>query len=109
MFVWVFFIVVGFIAYAIEIIALRSLLKVKFSSSYAPPVTIIKPIKGIDDNLFDNLESFCNLDYPQYELIISLSSCADPAYKVAKKIKLKYPNRDISIIIDDSLYGLNLK
>jgi len=109
MFVWVFFIVVGFIAYAIEIIALRSLLKVKFSSSYTPPVSIIKPIKGIDDNLFDNLESFCNLDYPQYELIISLSSCADPAYKVAKKIKLKYPNRDISIIIDDSLYGLNPK
>jgi ceramide glucosyltransferase len=108
-FVWVFFIVVGFISYAILIFALRSLIKVNFSSSYTPLVSIIKPIKGIDDNLFDNLESFCNLDYPQYELIFSLPSCADPAYKIANKIKLKYLNRDIKIVIDDSLYGLNPK
>jgi ceramide glucosyltransferase len=107
--VLVFFVAVGFIAYAIEIVALRSLLKVDFSSSYTPPVSIIKPIKGIDDNLFDNLESFCNLDYPQYELIFSLPSCTDPAYKIANKIKLKYPKRDIAIVIDNSLHGLNPK
>lgn len=103
------FIFVGFIAYIVQIMALRSLIKVNFSSQHLPFVSIIKPIKGIDDNLFDNLESFCNLDYPQYELIFSLSSCFDPAYKIVNKIKLKYPDRDISIVVDDSLHGLNPK
>lgn len=70
---------------------------------------MLKPLKGLDDNLFDNLESICIQDYPQYEIIFSLQDHNDPAYKVAKKIKDKYPHKDISILIERCNAGLNPK
>ncbi|MDA8241745.1 MAG: ceramide glucosyltransferase [Nitrospiraceae bacterium] len=80
----------------------------RFPRSF-PPVSILKPLKGLDDGLFDNLESFCNLDYPEYELIFALQNQNDPAYKVVKKIKDKYPARDICIVVEHCDEGLNPK
>jgi ceramide glucosyltransferase len=74
-----------------------------------PPVSILKPLKGLDDNLYDNLESFCRLDYPAYEIIFALQSWNDPACKVARKIKDKHPDIDISLQIEDMEAGLNPK
>ena len=74
-----------------------------------PSVSILKPLRGIDDNLFDNLSSFCTQDYPEYELLFSLQDYNDPAYKVAKKVKEKYPTRDITIIVERCNAGLNPK
>ncbi len=105
----VFLVIVGFVAYLVEIDALKCVLKENIEQTITEGVSIIKPLKGIDDNLFSNLESFCNLDYPKYELIFCLSSCFDPAYKIAKKIKDKYKDKDISVVIDDSIVGLNPK
>jgi ceramide glucosyltransferase len=73
------------------------------------PVSILKPLKGLDDGLFDNLESFCNLDYPVYEIIFALQNRNDPAFKVVKKIKEKYPLKDISIVVEFCDEGLNPK
>jgi ceramide glucosyltransferase len=73
------------------------------------PVSILKPLKGLDDGLFDNLESFCNLDYPVYEIIFALQNRNDPAFKVVKKIKEKYPLNDISIVVEFCDEGLNPK
>lgn len=73
------------------------------------PVSILKPLKGLDDGLFDNLESFCKLEHPQYELIFALQNQNDPAYKVAKKIKDKHPSKDITIVVEYCNEGLNPK
>lgn len=120
----------GLIGYALQIWAVRSTLKkednkirgsedenastsqlLNCSSSQFqfPPVSILKPLKGLDDNLFDNLESFCIQDYPKYKVIFSLQDHSDPAYKVAKKVKDKYPEKDISIIVKRCDDGLNPK
>ena len=105
----------GIIGYLLQIIAVRSYtgsphcgegmcLPRSFS-----PVSILKPLKGLDDGLFDNLESFCNLDYPQYEIIFALQNQNDPAYKVVKKIKDKYPSNDLTIVVEHCNEGLNPK
>jgi ceramide glucosyltransferase len=78
-------------------------------SSFRPGISILKPLKGLDDNLFDNLESLCLQDYPEYEVIFSLQDNNDPAYKVARKIKDKYPEKDISVITERCTLGLNPK
>ncbi len=105
----------GIIGYLLQVIAVRSYTAPPNSGegSSLPliffPVSILKPLKGLDDGLFDNLESFCNLDYPQYEIIFALQNQNDPAYKVATKIKEKYYSADITIVVEHCDEGLNPK
>jgi ceramide glucosyltransferase len=105
----------GIIGYLLQIVAVRSYTAPPNSGDGArlprtfQPVSILKPLKGLDDGLFDNLESFCNLDYPQYELIFALQNQNDPAYKVVRKIKEKYPSKDITIVVEHCNEGLNPK
>lgn len=107
--------VVGLFIYILQVIAIRSVIRSKGKkslsdvNSFLPPISIIKPMKGLDDNLFDNLESFCCQNYPIYEIIFTLQDYNDPAYKVAKKVKDKYPDVDISIVVEKCDDGLNPK
>ena len=74
-----------------------------------PAVSILKPLRGLDDNLFDNLASFCTQNYPEYEILFSLQDHNDPAYKVAKKVQDKFPDKNITIIVERCNAGLNPK
>ncbi|WP_333655849.1 ceramide glucosyltransferase [Dissulfurispira sp.] len=110
--------ILGLIAYGLQIWAVRSTLRTGKGRGIGkdlpfplplPAVSILKPLKGLDDNLFDNLASFCTQDYPEYEIIFSLQDHNDPAYKVARKIKDKYHEKNISIIVEKCDVGLNPK
>ncbi|MCS7214718.1 MAG: ceramide glucosyltransferase [Thermodesulfovibrio sp.] len=94
--------------YFVQILALRRKLSESYGLTNFPPISIIKPLKGLDDNLFDNLESFCKQDYPEYEVIFSLQDRNDPAYRVAEKVRNKYPEL-VKIVIDSSYNALNPK
>lgn len=63
-----------------------------------PPVSILKPLKGVDDGLEDNLRSFCNLNYPQYEIVFCIEHERDPAVPVVRKIIQEYPDQLIKLI-----------
>ncbi len=109
--------IIGLIGYGLQLAAVRYYTsKVPAGSvegtslpRFSPPISILKPMKGLDDNLFDNLESFCKQDYPDYEIIFSLQDYNDPAYKVARKVKEKYPDKNISVIVERCDEGLNPK
>ncbi|MDI6713953.1 MAG: ceramide glucosyltransferase [Thermodesulfovibrio sp.] len=110
MLLWLILILLGlsFIIYFFQVLALRKKLSEEIPNSFTQPISIIKPLKGLDDNLFDNIESFCKQDYPEYEVILSLENRNDPAYRVAEKIRNKYPDR-VTIVIDNSSKALNPK
>jgi len=108
----------GLFAYALQIWSVRSCRTISTPACsgepisappFLPPISILKPLKGLDDNLFDNLESFCRQDYPEYEVIFSLQNENDPACKVARMIKNKYPDRDITVHVERCSAGLNPK
>lgn len=106
--------ILGLTGYVLQIWSVRAAFRKKesdseFEDNNFPPVSILKPMKGLDDNLFDNLESFCRQDYPEYEIVISLQDYNDPAYKVARKLKEKYPEKNISLIVERCDAGLNPK
>jgi ceramide glucosyltransferase len=108
----VFYFLAGFglLIYLVQILAVRSVIEAhNKKSEYLPPISVLKPLKGLDDNLFENLESFCNQDYPVYEIILAMREISDPAYKVAVKIKEKYKDRDITVVTQWCEEGLNPK
>jgi ceramide glucosyltransferase len=115
---WIFVALVffGLIIYTLQILAVRSTLSPSGNRKIAsnpsqtfPPISILKPLKGLEDNLFGNLESFCLQDYPEYEIIFSLQDENDPAYKVVRKVKEKFADKPISIIIERCHHGFNPK
>jgi ceramide glucosyltransferase len=64
-----------------------------------PPVTIFKPVHGIEQRLEQNLESFFQQDYPEFEIIIGSRSADDPAIALAEQLRLRYPNVNSRIVI----------
>jgi ceramide glucosyltransferase len=64
-----------------------------------PPVTILKPVHGMEERLEQNLESFFRQDYPDFEIIIGARSADDPAVALAEKLRVRYPQVKSRIVI----------
>ncbi len=79
------------------------------SISYFPRVSILKPLKGIDDELYENIKSFFELDYPDYEIIFGFHSSADPALKIVQEISENHKHILSKIIVSEREIGLNPK
>ncbi len=69
------------------------------SSDQLPPVTIFKPVHGMEERLEQNLESFFQQDYPGYEIIVGARSVADPAVATAEQLRRRYTEVKCRIVI----------
>ncbi len=56
-----------------------------------PPISVLKPLAGVDEGLEQNLRSFFDQDYPSFEILLAVRSAADPAKKVAEHLQSAYP------------------
>ncbi|KAF7339787.1 Glycosyltransferase family 21 protein [Mycena venus] len=86
----------------------RSPLAVAPASS-VPGVSILRPLKGLDMNLYENLESTFTQEYPNYELLLSVADERDQALSVARELMTKYPSVNCRIIIGEEVVGVNPK
>jgi ceramide glucosyltransferase len=81
--------------------------------AWMPPVTILKPVRGVDAEAYDNFASFCRLDYPadRVQLIFSALDPADPALALARQLQSEFPQCDITVMSGgpDAVRGHNLK
>lgn len=77
--------------------------------SELPPVSVLKPLKGVDPNLEMNLETFFKMDYPEYELLFCVQEFNDPAIDVVKRLMNKYPQIDAQLVLGGSHIGINPK
>lgn len=73
------------------------------------PVTVLKPLCGLEPNLEDNLASFCSQTHPRYQLIFGVRDPLDPAIAVVEHLSRRFPMRDIQLVIDPRVHGSNLK
>ena len=78
-------------------------------SGFTPPVTIFKPICGLEQDMDENLRSFCEQDYPEYQIIFGFHGKDDAAIPVIQKIIEDYPQLDLDMVIDVRLHGSNHK
>jgi len=74
-----------------------------------PPVTVLKPVCGLDPELYENLRSFCEQDYPDYQVLFGVADADDPAVPEVRRLLADYPDRDLDLVIDDHLIGVNRK
>lgn len=74
-----------------------------------PAVSILKPLTGVDVNLFSNLETFFTMQYPVYELLFCICDESDPSLMLVKKLMEKYPKIDAQIFIGGEKVGINPK
>lgn len=68
-------------------------------SASLPPVTIFKPVHGMEQQLAANLESFFQQDYPDYEVIFGVRDRDNPAAKVAEEVRARYPHIPSRLIV----------
>lgn len=71
----------------------------KIDRSFAPPISVLKPVRGMDREAFENFASMCDLDYPNYEILFAVSEARDPAIDVIEQIQRAFPQRSIRLIV----------
>lgn len=76
---------------------------------FLPPVSILKPVRGVDQDAYENFASFCRLDYPRYELLFAVSDPLDRVVPVLQRLQRDFPQRQLHIITGVERLGENNK
>ena len=74
-----------------------------------PPISILKPLKGTDPEIYECLRSHCLQDYPEYEIIFGASDPNDPAIATVKRLQSEFPANRIHLIVCPKILGANIK
>src|SRR5208282_2355266 len=74
-----------------------------------PAVTVLKPLCGAEPGLYANLHSFCEQDYPQYQIVFGVRDPADPALAVVERLVTDFPSLPIDVVVNPQLHGSNFK
>jgi ceramide glucosyltransferase len=78
--------------------------------AHYPAVTILKPLHGMEPNLYANLAGFCVQDYPSpVQIVLGVADPADPAIGVVRKLIADFPDRDLTLTINSRRHGANHK
>jgi ceramide glucosyltransferase len=74
-----------------------------------PPITVLKPLHGDEPLLEEALASLCVQDYPCFQLVCGVQNPADPAIAVVERLRRRFPQVDLALVVDSSAHGRNRK
>jgi ceramide glucosyltransferase len=74
-----------------------------------PPVSILKPLKGTDPDIYESFRSHCLQDYPEYEIIFGVNDSDDPAVASVRQLQQEFPGRTIQLVVSPNILGANVK
>ena len=79
------------------------------ASASLPAVTILKPLHGDEPLLEEALASCCTQDYPTFQIVFGLQDPSDPAIEVLRRLRRRFPDVAMDVVVDRTTHGLNRK
>ncbi|MBI3695001.1 MAG: glycosyltransferase [Acidobacteria bacterium] len=90
----------GAVFYSLVLVAARRFRRdAARPAGFTPPISVLKPLAGLEADLEENLRTFFEQDYPQYQLLFAVREAEDPAAAVAQRLIARYPDRDAALIV----------
>jgi ceramide glucosyltransferase len=79
------------------------------SGGARPPVTLLKPVYGLEKNLYRNLRTACEQDYPEYQVVYSVQRADDPALPLLRELEREFGSARATVVVGDVQVGMNGK
>jgi ceramide glucosyltransferase len=97
--------------YALCVWSARSFLRTsrERTSAFSPPVSILKPLRGVDPQMYESFRSHCVQGYPEYEIIFGVGEADDPAVDAVHRLMREFPQCHIQLVVCPEILGNNRK
>jgi ceramide glucosyltransferase len=79
------------------------------AQEFSPGISVLKPIRGLDRETYENYASFCAQDYPEFEILFCVSDDQDAAIPVIRRIIADFPQRSIRLLVGSEYVGASDK
>jgi ceramide glucosyltransferase len=77
--------------------------------NFTPPISILKPLCGLDPHGYESLRSHCLQEYPEYEIIFGVATLDDPAVPAVERLIREFPNVPMRLVVCPNVFGMNFK
>lgn len=102
--------VVGILYHAISLFAAVRFARTRVpEGAELPAVSLLKPVRGVDPDAYENYASFCRQEYPEYEILFGVQDPQDPAVELIRRLQRDFPGANVRLIVSDERIGYNLK
>lgn len=99
---------VGF--YLANLVALRLWKRQPAPPAADIPVSVLKPLKGADPEMYECFRAHCLQEYgAAYEIIFGVNAADDPAVEYVRRLQQEFPQREISLLVCGEVLGANRK
>jgi ceramide glucosyltransferase len=75
----------------------------------SPKITVLKPLCGAEPETYECLRSYCDQDYPEFQVLFAVAEADDPVIAIVARLQREFQGRDLQLIVDRRQHGSSRK